>query len=82
MYEKGRREPSLSFVYTFTKHYQLTLDQFFLGVVQSDTDAVHQEPTQDEPGETASLEDLADNLKAIVLSLEPAMLANARGTGR
>jgi len=65
MYEKGKREPSISFVSDFCNHHNIPLDQFFFGLI----------PLQDDQNETDKLSEIGNNLLAISKVFEERLLA-------
>lgn len=74
MFEKGRREPSISFLFEFCKHFNISLDQFFFGLDNSDSNN----------SESHNIyESIASELKNVVSNLEKILLAhpqNAKNT--
>jgi transcriptional regulator with XRE-family HTH domain len=66
MFENGKREPSLSFIFEFCKYYDMSLDQFFLGIYQNGKS----------DGLNSELTNIGNNLLLIVRELESKLLVN------
>jgi transcriptional regulator with XRE-family HTH domain len=57
MYEKGTREPTLTFIVKFTRYFEMSLSQFFL-------------PLEKSPQNQEDLLSLTTKIKDLVLNLE------------
>lgn len=67
MFEKGKREPSVTFLYSFSTHFKLPLDQFFFGFDNSGL--VESDPNN-------PFQSLANDFKIVVTNLEKQLLSN------
>jgi len=66
MFEKGKREPSITFIHDFCIHHNLPFDQFFFGIV----------PLQADGQDNDKLTEISQNLLAITQGFEERLLAN------